>query len=240
MSGYNFDSPLTHDKPVTARAVGVLFGGALVTLSALTSGAFFYEFAGSSFTFLVGDLSPWLAALVGVLCFEVASLVWAWLRANDADTAGQLAVSNIAAWATMAGGLAVTVVYFGLTVDLVAARLDETAVMVLSLFGGLLIVAGIAGNFAAGHVYRVNAATHAAASQHAEIRAMQTGAAFSAEREATYATLAQTLEQIRRQLPETSTQQGAANAGQFINERFTAAPHEAAARPTMASANGSK
>ena len=237
---FDLDSPLTHEKPVTARAVGVLFGGALVTLSALTSAAFFYRFAGSSFSFLVGDLSPWLAALVGVLCFEVASLVWAWLRANDADTAGQLAVSNIAAWATMGGGLAVTVVYIGLTVDLVPMRLDETAVMVLSLVGALLIVAGIAGNFCCGHVYRINSATHAAASQQAEIRAMQTGAAHTANREATYATLAQTLEQIRRQLPETATQQGAANAGQFINERFTAAAGQEAApaRPTMASVNG--
>ena len=239
MSLYNFDTPLNHDKPVTARAVGVLFGGALVTLSALTSAAFFYQFAGSSFSFLVGDLSPWLAALVGVLCFEIASLVWAWLRANDADTAGQLAVSNIAAWATMAGGLAVTVVYFGLTVDLVAARLDDTAIMVLSLIGALLIVAGIAGNFAAAHIYRVNAATHASASQNAELRAMQTGAAHTANREATYATLAQTLEQIRRQLPETSTQQGAANAGQFISERFTVAPGQEMTRVPF-EANGSK
>ena len=117
-----------------------------------------------------------------------------------------------------------TVVYFGLTVDLVAARLDDTAIMVLSLIGALLIVAGIAGNFAAAHIYRINAATHASASQNAELRAMQTGAAHTANREATYATLAQTLEQIRRQLPETSSQQGAANAGQFISERFTVTP----------------
>jgi len=218
---YNFNEPLDNQKPVTARAVGVIFGSLLVILSALTSAAFFYQFAGNAFTFLVGDLSPWLSALVGVLCFEIASLVWAWLRANDADTAGQLAISNIAAWLTMGGGLAVTVVYFGLTVDLVASNLDQTANMVLSLIGALLIVAGIAGNFAAAHVYRINAATHAEASQNAELRAMQTGAAHTANREATYATLQQTLDEIRRQLPETSTKQGAVNARQFVSERFT-------------------
>ena len=238
---YDFNTPLDHQKPVTARAVGVIFGGLLVTLSALTSAAFFYRFAGGAFAFLVGDLSPWLAAAVGVLCFEIASLVWAWLRANDADTAGQLAVSNIAAWLTMGGGLAVTVVYFGLTTELIAGRLDATAETVLSMVGGLLIVAGIAGNFAAAHVYRINAATHAAASQAAELRAMQTGAAHTANREATYATLAQTLEQIRKQLPDTAATQGAANAGQFVRERFTAATQEATpARPTVASANGKR
>ena len=238
---YNFDSPLTHDKPVTARAVGVIFGGALVTLSALTSAAFFYRFAGSAFAFLAGDLSPWLSALVGVLCFEVASLVWAWLRANDADTDAQLAISNIAAWAAMGGGLAVTCVYFGLTIDLVATRLDETAIMVLSLIGALLIVAGIAGNFAAGHVYRVNAATHAAAAQSAELRAMQAGAAFAANRETTYAELARTMEAIRQALPETAASAGQANAQQFISERFKVTPQEdPPVRPTMASVNGQK
>lgn len=229
---YNFNEPLENQKPVTARAVGILFGGALVTLSALTSAAFFYQFAGQAFSFLVGDLSPWLAALVGVLCFEVASLVWAWLRANDADTAGQLAISNIASWAAMGGGLAVTIVYFGLTVDLVAANLDATANMVLSLIGAMLIVAGIGGNFVAAHTYRVNAATHAAASQNAELRAMQTGAAHTANREATYATLQQTLDEIRRQLPETSTSQGKSNAGQYLRERFTVEPVANGANPT--------
>jgi hypothetical protein len=217
---YNFNQPIDGQKPVTSKAVSFIFGGLLVTLSALTTAAFFYQYAGSAFSFLIGDLSPWLSALVGVLCFEIASLVWAWLRANDADTAQQLAVSNIAAWLTMAGGLAVTVVYFGLTVDLVSDNLDETAVIVLSLFGALLIVAGIAGNFAAGHIYRIGAASHAEASQQAELRAMQTGAAHAANREATYATLQQTLDEIRRQLPETSNKQGAANARQFVSEKF--------------------
>ena len=214
---YDFNTPLANQKPVTSKAVSFLFGGALVTLSGLTSAAFFYRFAGSAFSFLVGDLSPWLAALVGVLCFEIASLVWAWLRANDADTSGQLAVSNIAAWLTMGGGLAVTVIYFALTADLIAARLDATAETVFALIGGLLIICGIAGNFAAAHIYRINAATHSAASQAAEIRAMQQGAAFTANREATYAELQQTLEAIRVKLPEASTKKGADNAKHFFN-----------------------
>lgn len=233
---YDFNTPLDNQKPATAKAVGLIFGGLLVALSALTSAAFFYRYAGDSFAFLVGDLSPWLAAAVGVLCFEIASLVWAWLRANDADTGGQLAVSNLAAWLTMAGGLAVTVIYFALTADLIAARLDATAETVVSLVGGLLIIAGIAGNFAAGHVYRINAATHAAASQHAELRAMQTGAAHAANREATYATLARTLEAIRQQLPDAANSQGAANADQYFSERFSARNENQAAAPARPTA----
>ena len=235
---FDLNSPLDHQKPVVSKAVGVLFGGALVTLSALTSAAFFYRFAGDAFTFLVGDLSAWLSALVGVLCFEVASLVWAWLRAHDSDTAGQLAVSNIAAWLTMGGGLAVTVIYFGLTTPLINAQLDATAEMVFSLVGGLLIIAGIAGNFAAGHIYRINAATHASASQQAELRAMQQSAAHTANRESTYAELARTLEAIRQQLPATAANQGEQNARQYMGERFTADPVPANPTQQQTSQNG--
>jgi hypothetical protein len=224
-------------KPATARAVGVLFGGLLVTLSALTSAAFFYAYAGDAFAFLVGDLSAWLAAAVGVLCYEIASLVWSWLRANDADTAAQLATANIAAWLTMVGGLVVTVVYFGLTTPLIAGQLDATANGALSLAGGMLIVLGIAGNFAAGHVYRVSAATHAQAQQHAELRAMQTGARHVANREATQAELVRTIELIRESLPDTANAQANANTVQYIAERFPSAPRmgqeaRAAGRPT--------
>jgi len=222
MSQFDFGSNgIESGKPVTARAVSVIFGGLLVLLSALTSAAFFYRFAGSAFSFLVGDLSPWLAAAVGVLCFEAASLVWAWLRANDADTGGQLAVSNIAAWATMGGGLIVTVIYFALTSDLLVTRIDATAETVLSLIGGLLIIAGIAGNFAAGHIYRINASSHVASGNRAELRAMQSGARFQADKETTLAELQRTLEAIRQDLPQHSQSQGAANARRYIAERET-------------------
>jgi len=222
---FDLDSPLDHQKPVTSRAVSVLFGGVLVLLSALTSAAFFYRFAGDAFAFLVGNLSPWLASLVGVLCFEIASLVWAWLRANDADTAAQIAVSSIAAWLTMGGGLVVTVIYFALTTPLINAQLDSTVETVFSLIGGLLIITGIAGNFAAAHIYRINAFSHAAASQAAELRAMQTSAAHTANRESTHAELVRTLEAIRAELPERSAAAGAQNAERFVEERFTRPTH---------------
>lgn len=233
---YDFNSPLDQQKPATAQAVSFIFGGLLVVISAITSAAFFFRFAGEAFVFLVGDLSPWLSAVVGVLCFEVASLTWAWLRAHDADTQAQLAVSNLASWLTMAGGLAVTVIYFGLTSSLVSTRLDSTAETVLSLLGALLIVAGIAGNFAAAHVYRINGATHASASQSAELAAMQHTAAHAANREATLATLQRTLETIRAQLPETADRQGVQNAERYIAHNFRTADQ---AHPTARS-NGQR
>ena len=242
LMSYDFGNPIDQQKPAVAPAVSIVFGGILVGLSGLTSAAFFYAYAGTAFAFIAGNLSAWLAAVVGVLCFEGASLTWAWLRANDAGTASQISTSNIAAWATMAGGLIVTVIYFALNTPLINAQLDATGEMVFSLIGGVLIIAGIAGNFAAAHIYRINAPTHVAASNQAEIRAMSASAQHMAARESTFAEMARTLEQIREQLPQTTTMQGEANAGQFLRERFGIARNgdRVPTRPTQASPNGQR
>jgi len=230
-----FDS-IDNPKPVTSKAVAVIFGGILVALSALTSAAFFFRYAADAFTFLAGDLSPWISALVGVICYEGAALVWAWLRSNDADTAQQLAVANIASWAAMIGGLCVTCVFFALNSDLI--NLDATATEAVSLIGGMLIIIGIGGNFAAGHIYRIGAASNTANSQAAEIRAMQNAAAFAANREATYAALQQTLDAIRRDLPTQATAQGKADADTYLRQRFSYQNEEVA--PVPFQENGQK
>ena len=213
----NFES----DKPAAARAVSILFGGALLILSAITSAAFFWRYAPGVFDFLSPAMSPYLAAATGVLCFEAASVCWSWLRAHDADTAVQLAVANVGAWGAMLAGLTVTAVYFTLNSDLIATRLDDAAIMFVSIAGGFLIVLGIGGNFALGFVYRNSAAGHMEASNAAELRAMQSAARHAARTETTRATLANTLQEIRRELPNQSKRQGAINAGQFIADNFT-------------------
>jgi len=233
---YDFNTPLDNQKPVISKAVAVIFGGILVALSALTSAAFFFRYAADAFTFLAGDLSPWISAAVGVICYEGAALTWAWLRSNDADTGQQLAVANVAAWGATIGGLCVTCVFFALNSDLI--RLDATAETAVSLVGGLLIILGIGGNFAAGHIYRIGAASHTANSQQAEIRAMQNAAAFTANREATYAALQQTLDAIRRDLPTQAVAQGKADADTYLRQRFTYQNEEAA--PVPFQANGQK
>ena len=68
---HNFDFEFDDGgKNATARAVGLLFGGALLTLSAVTSAAFFWQYAPDLFAFVSPTLSPDLAAVTGVGCFE--------------------------------------------------------------------------------------------------------------------------------------------------------------------------
>ncbi|UCC54035.1 MAG: hypothetical protein JSV68_08690, partial [Anaerolineaceae bacterium] len=113
----------------------------------------------------------------------------------------QMATANVGAWGVMIGGLVVTAVYFTLNSELINGRLDDMAVMTVSILGGLLIVLGIGGNFALGFVYRNGSAEHTKASNVAELRAMKTTARHAADKETTQAALTQTLDRIRRSLP---------------------------------------
>ena len=221
MSQQDFLSELENGKSPMAGGLRSIFGAVLIGLSAITSAAFFFTYAAGTFTFLSPSLSPYLAAVTGVICFEGASVIWTYLSAHDADTKTQLTVSMVGAWGSMLGGLIITAVYFTLNTQLIAPRLDDGSIMVVSIIGGLLIILGIGGNFALGFLYRANSASHKAAEQLAELRAAQSLARHTIKQESTKATLAQTVNRIREDLPQHAARQGAYNAGQFVAATFT-------------------
>jgi len=211
-------------KPAPARAVGVLFAGALLTLSGVTSAAFFWEYSPGLFDFLSPRLSPYMAAITGVIVFEAASVVWSWMRAHDADTNGQLSAANVGAWGSMIGGLLVTATYFTLNNSLLAGQLDAAAETVVSILGGLLIVLGVGGHFALSFVYRLSAASHVEASNTASLRALQQAARHTVQTETARATLSASVDKIRRQLPQHAETIGQDAAGQYFRSATPPAP----------------
>ena len=217
----DFLTEYDNQKPAAAKAVASLFGGVLLLISATTSMAFFAEYAGELFAFVSPELSPYLSAITGALVFEGASVVWSWLRSHDSDTATQLTVASTGAWLSMAGGLAVTACYFLLNVSLLSERLDATAQTTISLMSGLLIIAGVALNFALAHIYRNSSEAQQQASQVAELRAMTAQAKHTIGRESTGAKLSQTIDNIRRGLPEYSRAHGRHDADQYLAKNFT-------------------
>lgn len=220
---FDLTTELQDGKPALARSVSILFGAILILLSAITTAAFFATYASAVFVFLSPALSPYLAAAAGVICFEGASVVWSWLRANDSDTGQQLAIANVGAWGAMFGGLIITAVFLALNSNLIAGQLDATAIESLSILGGLLIVIGIAGNFALGFTYRNAAASHVAAGNAAQLRALQTAARHRANIATAEATLNNTLAAIQAGLPQHSKQQAADNAARYLAANFNQA-----------------
>lgn len=210
---------LEQAKPA-ARAVALIFAGLLIALSAVTSAAFFATWAGDLYALWLPTLSPYLAALTGVLVFEGAAISWQYLRAHAANTRGQLTAAAVGSWGGMAGGLAVTVAYFSLSNGLLSGALDAATRETISLVGGGLIVWGVALNFALVFVWQQTAAGQAAAQSDAAIRALRVAALEQVQAATTRATLQRTLSDISAALPEASTRQGQANAEHYIDTVF--------------------
>ena len=213
-------------KHAAAKGIGFLFGAALFLLSAVTSAAFFYQYAASPFAPFAGSLAPLLAAIAGVLVFEGASVTWSWLRSNDSDTSQQLTVSSIGAWSGLIGGIAVTIVYFGLNTDLMV--LDETAIYLSSVFGVLLIVGGVSVNFCLAFIYRLGASEQQQAQQQAQLRALQQAASFTVQREHTEAAMIESVAAIRDSIPTAARNQAQQAQKDFLDQQISSNHHQPA------------
>ena len=204
-----------------ARGVAYVLIGVGALISASATAAFFHAFAADLFGFISPEMSPWLAAAAGVFLFEWAAFAWAQVEARHADTSEQIAIAAAGKWLALAGSILTTVVFFSLRSSLLAGRLDETAMFVVSIIGGLLVIIGSSGLFLLIALYVGASSSHTKARNNAAIRAMRASAEHTINRETTAATLAQTIESIRRGLPENTQRQGQLNANQFVSERFT-------------------
>lgn len=221
MSQDIFSTEFDNQGSVSARGVAYVLIGVGALISATATAAFFHAFAADIFAFISPELSPWLAAIAGVFLFEFAAFAWSQIEARHADTNEQITIAATGKWLALVGSILTTVVFFSLRSSLLAGRLDETALFVVSVIGGLLVIIGSSGLFLLVALYVRASSGHTRARNDAAIRAMRAAAAHTINRETTAATLAQTVENIRRGLPEHAQRQGAANAAHYARERFT-------------------
>jgi len=210
-----------------ARGVALVLIGVGAAISATASAAFFYTYAASMFEFISPQLSPWLAAACGVFLFEFSAFGWSQIEARHADTSEQIAIAGAGKWLALVGSLLTTVVWFSLRSSLLAGQLDDTALFVVSIAGGALVIVGSSGLFLLAALYASASASHTRARHDAAIRAMRAAASHQIDRETTLATLDQTISAIRQGLPDQAQRQGQANAKQYTRERFTANPTHA-------------
>lgn len=223
------------ERGALGRAAWAALRLTLLTLSALTTAAFFIAYAGGIFTDLVGpDLSPYLAALTGVIVLEGGALTWSYLRAHHASTVGQMATAQAAAVGDLAGSLLTSVLYLALSSSFdagvyTAAGGLTTLGQALHYTGLAVVVAGIAGNFAATYIYTSADARVRAATQDRQLEALAASARYAADRQRLEMTTAAALQAIAAQLPDLATLQGNQAGGAYLAATMTAARKPAGA-----------
>jgi hypothetical protein len=220
----NFLNPNLFDdneKSPMAGSIATVIGIILLLFSAVTSFAFFAEYASGVFNFISPALSPWLAGLVGVISFEGMSFIWRYLHANHADTERAMRLAQAGSVLSLAGGLLVTVIYFALQTDLIRGNMDQQTITTLSLIGGLLIIIGVSANFGLYHFYSEALSAHQANLQRNQINAMRNSASYHTRQATTQATLRQTMDNINQQLPAASARQAQHESAIWRSAMFT-------------------
>lgn len=214
-------SELETERGAVARAAWLGLKLALLALSSLTTALFFLTYAGGAFTELAGDFSPYLAALVGVLVLDGGAVTWSYLRSNHASTIGQMATSNVMALADLTGALMTTVLYLSLRSAFDVGVYDPAGNLTalgqtLHYFGLGVIVAGIAGNFAASFFYSLQDVGVRQATQRRQMESLAAGARFKADAARLELTTRAALAEISTALPELATMQGKQVGGDYL------------------------
>lgn len=201
-----------------------------VVVSALTTGAFFYTYAGDAFAFVAGASSPLFSAVVGALILDGFSVLWSYLRGHHADTTREMKLAQIMAYMNMGTSVVCTAIYLMLNTAFNVGVYDAFGNMTeLGQWlngGGILVMAiGICGNFIAVGVYSDESATNQEALERTKLRANVSKGRQEVKTTHTKQVVDRTKRKILEDIPvhaeETSEEQ---KTQYFKNKHQTAAP----------------
>lgn len=142
-------------KKTAAKFTAMAFGVIVLTISASTSFAFFYNYFSNLIPpgLLGSSVASLISGIVGTLLFDVASVVWLQTYLNDARTPEQRAISLIMLIVTFLGAAAASVAHLALSATgelaLDAATLDSIATISL-----VAVIIGVIANFGSTIAYQ--------------------------------------------------------------------------------------
>ena len=139
----------------TARYLFLAFAATVVAIRALTSLSFFATFLPSLLPATVASASgsSVISGFVGVVLLDAACLVWL-KSANNAETAEQRSVANIAAILTFCGSALASVAY--LSLDASRLELSPQATSTIELVALVGVIAAIVLNFGVAILFSQN------------------------------------------------------------------------------------
>ena len=148
-----------HMKGHQSSAVKFLsigFALVLLSVSGLTSFAFFVEFFPEVIPeqVLNPDVGSLISGGIGVVLFDLATVIWLILFLNDAETEEQRAIALIMAGVTFIGSAAASVAYLSLTAKGSMDVLDVTTKNTVASFALGVVLLGIVANFGASQMYQ--------------------------------------------------------------------------------------
>ena len=236
--GFDFDFEVDNESTMMGKGMWLLINVFALTFSAMTTGAFFYTYVGNAFEFLFGAWSPYVTAFAGMTALDGLSRAWANVRGHWSDTTDQMAVARFMSWADLVASVIVTVVYLllnaafdvGIYNPVVVKIIADVEVttggdlttlgLILNVVGVIILVAAIAGNFVAAHLFSDTSSENREAVHKAEMSAMAATTRHRISKQQAIMTANHTMNEIMSVLPEHTRTKGADNMARYINSKF--------------------
>ena len=200
-----------------ASFLSVLF----LTLSSITTYMFFSTYAAGIGDFAGPGAAPIVSGVIGVLCLDVACLVWSFVRSRAATSAAQMAIALVISVVDLVLALVSSGLFIILSTSLETGVRDAAGALtafgsVVNWVGVGVITAALIGNFASIFAWLHMGADTAAAEQKTTLRATVTAGQHTIDRERARQIISQTIADIRRQLPAAVDNMAARKSAEYV------------------------
>lgn len=212
-------------KRTAARWAASGLGLVFFLLSALTTAGFFFQYASGIGGLLGPDLAPYMAAAVGVLTLDLASLVWSLVRSHGSNSETQQTLSGIVGGIDLVMALTVSGLYVLLSGSSLSVGVYDAAGGLTSfgrslhLFGTLVVTVALTLNFGAVWVFAAVSSETRAAAQQTRLAAAVREGQYRVAHMHTKATVQRSLEAIAQRVPQVSQEAAAAAADDYVSHR---------------------
>lgn len=209
-------------KRTAARWAAGGLGLVFFLLSSLTTAAFFFTYASGLGSLFGPDLAPYVAAAVGVMTLDLASLVWSFVRSHGCSSDRQQTLAGGVGLFDLVGALTVSGLYVLLAGSSLSSGVYDAAGGLttlgqgLHLFGTFVVTAGLVVNFGAVWVFAAVSAETKAATQQTRLTAAVTEGKYRVAHMHTKATVQKSLEAIAARVPQVSDEAAAAAADRYV------------------------
>lgn len=219
----NLDELVESDsKRTAARWIAMGLGAVFFGLSAMTTGLFFMTYAPGLGDMFGPAAGPWVAAAIGVICLDLAALLWSYVRSHGCDSHKQM----ILAGGVGAVDLAMSLITSALYVLLGSSRLNAGVLdaaggltsfgQALHLAGVLIITLSLVLNFASVWLFGVLSSGTRAASQRSELAATQREAEHAIAVMHTREAVRRSIGRIAAEVPAVAQSQAEENLTRYV------------------------
>jgi hypothetical protein len=234
MSNSNFDFGLgdilqENDSGHTLARGGAAFLAVLfLVLSSITTFGFFSTYAAGIGDWAGPTAAPLVSGAIGVLCLDVAALLWGYVRSRAATSAAQMAIALVISVADLLLALASSALFIILSTSLETGVRDAAGQLTsfgetVNWFGVGVITAALVGNFASVFAWTQMGADTKKAQQSTELRAVVTAGQHTIDKERTGQIVQRTIGDIRRQLPAAVDGMAARKSAEYVDARMRGA-----------------